>query len=53
MENVKNRTKVQFLEIDNKQRIIENQSTLTFIEIQKSYTTYDSYTFKQNEVLMD
>ena len=32
---------------------IKQQSKLTFNGIQKSYETCDSYTFKQNEVLID
>ena len=32
---------------------MEQQSKLTFNCIHKSYENYDSYTFKQNEVLMD
>ena len=32
---------------------MKQQSKLTFNGIHKSYENYDSYTFKQNEVLMD
>ena len=53
MENVRNRTKVEFIKKDDTDKIIKQQSKLTFNGIQKSYENYDSYTFKQNEVLMD
>ena len=33
--------------------IIKQQSKLTFNGIHKSYATYNSYAFKQNEVLLD
>ena len=32
---------------------IEQPSELTFHSIHKSYTNYDSYKFKQNDVFMD
>ena len=32
---------------------MKQQSKLTFSGIHKSYTNYDSYTFKQNEVNID
>ena len=34
-------------------KIINRQSKLTFKGIQKSYENYDSYIFKQNQVVMD
>ena len=49
MENV-NRSKRKFVEKDEE---IKKQSTLTFNGTHESYTNYDSYTFKQIEVLMD
>ena len=47
--------------IDVKKNLLENmtikkfkkQSKLTFNGFHKSFTSYDSYTFKQKEVLMD
>ena len=33
--------------------MLKQQSKMTFNGLHKSYTNYDSYTFKQNEVLMD
>ena len=53
MENVRNRIRVEFIKKDDTHKIIKQQSKLTFNGIQKSYENYDSYTFKQNEVLMD
>ena len=53
MENVRNRIKVEFIKEDDTDKIIKQQSKLTFNRIHKSYENYDSYTFKQNEVLMD
>ena len=53
MENVRNRIKVEFIRKDDTDKIIKQQSKLTFSGIHKSYENYDSYTFKQNEVLMD
>ena len=38
---------------DDYKKIIKQQSPLSFNGIQKSYENCDSYTFKQNEVLMD
>ena len=53
MENVRNRLKIKVIRKDNYRKIIEHQSKLTFNGIHKSYANCDSYTFKQNEVLMD
>ena len=53
MENVRNRLKIKFIKKDDYREIIKQQSKLTFNGIHKSYENYDSYTFKQNEVLMD
>ena len=53
MENVRNRLKIKFLKKDNYRKKIEYQSKLTFTGIHKSYENCDSYTIKQNEVLMD
>ena len=53
MENVRNRLKIKFIKKDNYRKIIEYQSKLTFNGIHKSYENCDSYTIKQNEVLMD
>ena len=53
MENVRNRLKIKFIKKDNYREIIKQQSKLTFNGIPKSYENCDSYTLKQNEVLMD
>ena len=53
MENVRNRSKINYVKKDDYREIIKQQSNLTFIGIHKSYENYDSYTHKQNEVLMD
>ena len=38
---------------DDIKNILKQQSKLTFNGIHKSYENYDSYTFKQNQVVMD
>ena len=53
MENVRKRLKRKFIKKDDHREIIKQQSKLTFNGIHKSYENCDSYTFKQNEVLMD
>ena len=53
MENVGNRLKIKFIKKDDYREIIKQQSELTFNGIHKSYENWDSYTFKQNEFLMD
>ena len=53
MENVRNRLKKNLIKKDDYKEIREQQSKLTFNGIHKSYKKCDSYTFKQNEVLMD
>ena len=53
MENVRNRLKIKFIKKDDHKEIIKQQSKLSFNGIHKSYDNCDSYTFKQNEVLMD
>ena len=52
MENVRNRIKVEFIKKDEDEKIVKQQSKLTFNGIHKSYENYDSFTFKQNEVLI-
>ena len=53
MENVRNRMKVEFIKKDDTDKIIKQQSKLNFNGIHKIYEDYESYTFEQNEVLMD
>ena len=53
LECVRNRLKIESIKRDDTDKTIKQQSKLTFNGIHKSYEFYDSYTFKQNEVLMD
>ena len=53
MENVRNRVRLEFMKIYEFEIIIKQQSKQHFNEIHKSYEVCDSYTLKQNEVLMD
>ena len=53
MENVRNHLKIKFIKEDDIDKIIQQQSKLTLNGIHKSYENFDSYTFEQNEVLMD
>ena len=53
IENFCNRCKIEFIKKDNVEKLLKQQSKLTFNGIHKSNTKHDSYTFKQNEVLMD
>ena len=53
MENDRNRLKSKFIKKDDHKEIIKQQSKLIFNGNHKSYDNCDSYTFKQNEVLMD
>ena len=53
MANVRKRLKIKFIKKDDLREIIKQQSKLTFNGIHKSYENCDSYTFKQNEILME
>ena len=53
MENVPNRLKIKFVKKDDYREIAKQQFKTTFNGIHKSYENCDSYTFKQNEVLMN
>ena len=53
MENVRNRLKIKLIKKDEYGKMIKQQSKLTFNGIHKTYENCDTYTFKQNEVLMD
>ena len=53
LENVRNRLELELIKKDNVKKIINQQSKLTFNGIHKSYENCDSYTFKQNQVVMD
>ena len=53
LENIRNRLELELIKKDDIKKVITRQSKLTFNGIQKSYENYDSYTFKQNQVVMD
>ena len=53
LENIRNRLELELIKKDDNKKIINRQSKLTFNGIQKSYENYDSYTIKQNQVVMD
>ena len=53
MESVRNWIKVEFIRKDDNNKITKQPSKLIFNRINKSYENCDSYTFKQNKVLMD
>ena len=51
MENVRNRIRVKFFRKDDTKQFIKQQSQFIFNGIHQSHENYDSYTFKQNEML--
>ena len=53
MENVRNGFTIKFIKKDETDKTVKQHYKLTFDAIHKSYENCDSYTFKQNEVLMD
>ena len=53
MENVQNRSKIEFIKKGEEERLVMWQSRLTFNGTHKSYAKYDSFTIKQNDVLMN
>ena len=53
MGNVRSRLRLEFNKKDDYKKRIKHQSKLTFNRIHKSNEKCDSYTFKQNEVLLD
>ena len=53
MEDVQKTMEVELINQDDNEKIFEQDSKLKFEGIQKSYTNSDSYTFKQNDDLMD
>ena len=53
MENFRKGVKLEIIKKDVTDKIIQQRSKLTFNGIHRSYTIYDSFTFKQNEVLMN
>ena len=53
MENVRKRVKIEFIKDDQIEKILKKQSKITFNGIHNSHLNYDSYAFKQIEVLKD
>ena len=53
MKTVHNRRKVEFTKNGDTDKIKKQQSDLKINGFRKSYENYDSYTFEQNEVVMD
>ena len=53
IEYVRNRKEVDIIRNYDRDKSIKQQSKIILNEIHKFHTIYDSYTFKQNEVLMD
>ena len=53
MENVCDRCTIDFIKKDETDKSIKQQSKLTLNGIHESHENSDSYTFKQNEILMD
>ena len=53
MENVGNRLEIKIVKKDDYREVIKQQSALTFKGIHKSFENCDSYTNKQNGVLID
>ena len=52
MGNVRNRLGLEFFKKDDTKNSVKQRSKLTFDGIHQSYENCDSYTFKQNEVLL-
>ena len=53
LENMRDRFKIEFDKNSENDKIIKQQSKWTFHGIHKTYTNYDSYIFKQNDVFLD
>ena len=53
LENVRKRLRLELINKDDIKNIFKQQSKLTLNGIHISYENYDSYTFKQNQVVMD
>ena len=53
LEKVRNRLELELIKKHKMKKNIKRQTKLTFNGIHKSYENYDSYTFKQNQVVMD
>ena len=53
LENVRNRLRIELFKKDDIKDNIKQHSKLTFNGIHKSSEKCESYTFKQNEIVMD
>ena len=53
MEHIRNRIKQELIKEDDNDKLNKQQSKLTFDGIYKSYTNYDSYIVKKNEIFLD
>ena len=53
MGDVRNRLKKEFIKKDDTDKVIKQQSELTFNGIHRSYENYNRYAFKQKEVLIN
>ena len=53
MENFRNRRKVDFFNRGDDEKNIKQPAKITFNGIHEPFRNHDSYTFKQNEVLME
>ena len=53
MESIRNRLKLKFIKKYENKKFINQQSTLTFAGIHKSYENCDSYSIRQNDVKME
>ena len=53
MENSQIRRRLDFNKGDDQEKIFTQESKLTFNGFLKSYTSFDSYAFTQNEILLD
>ena len=53
LEKISNRVKLEFINSCENDEKIKQQLKLPLNDIDKSYINYSSYSFKQNEVLMN
>ena len=53
LENLRKRINIEFIKKDDNDKIVKQQSKLTFNGIHKNYENYGSHTFKKNEITMD
>ena len=53
LEIIRNRSEIEIIKKHDCKKVFIQQSKLTFKGVHKSYENCDSYTFKQNQVVMD